>query len=82
MKFRAILILAVLFSGVISMSSCTKKYICHCDIKYSGTSGLPDSTFQEYDITDSKAAAKSKCENESYSHVDNGVHTDEHCYLY
>ncbi|MES2702510.1 MAG: hypothetical protein V4649_07720 [Bacteroidota bacterium] len=82
MKFRTILLLAVLFAAFLATSSCVKKYTCHCDITYSGAPGLPDSTFQEFDITDAKAAAKSKCEDETYEHEENGIKTKEECYLY
>jgi hypothetical protein len=64
------------------MNSCTKKYICHCDIKYSGAPGLPDSSAQEYDITDTKDGATSKCKAESGTFDNNGIHTTESCYLY
>ncbi len=66
------------------MSSCVKSYTCHCDIKYSRSPGLPDSTFQEYDIKDVKSSAKSKCEKESgvFDNPDLSIHTVETCYLY
>jgi hypothetical protein len=64
------------------MSSCVKKYTCHCDIKYSGYPGLPDSTVQEYEIKDTEAGAKDKCKSESFTHDENGIHTDENCFLF
>ncbi len=82
MKFRLSIILVMAFAGIISMSSCVKKYTCQCVVKYSGIPGLPDSTMQEYDITDSKSGADSKCKGESYSHDANGIHTQETCQLY
>ncbi len=82
MKLRPSLILAVVFAGLFSTTSCVKNYTCHCDIKYSGMPGLPDSTSVEYDIKDVKGAAKSKCENESGTFDNNGIHTVETCILY
>ncbi len=81
-KFRNVLLPALFFAGIIAMSSCTKNYTCHCDIKYSGTPGLPDSTSKEYSITDTKSQAKTKCQNESGTYDNNGIHTVENCYLY
>jgi hypothetical protein len=82
MKFRSFLLMVMVCAGVFSMSSCVKNYTCHCDIKYSGKPGLPDSTAKEYDIADTKSSAKSKCEAESGTYQNNGIHTDENCYLY
>lgn len=83
MKFRPFLLtLVLLVAGLVMLNSCTKKYICHCSIQYSGTPGLPDSTFQEYDIIDNKAGATAKCKAESKTADNNGIHTVENCYLY
>ncbi len=82
MNFRRLLFPALVFAGLLSVSSCVKSYTCHCDIKYSGYPGLPDSTFKEYDIKDTKSSAKSKCEAESATFDNNGIHTVETCYLY
>ncbi len=82
MKLRPVILLAAAFVCMMSYSSCVKKYICHCDIKYSGYPGLPDSTYKEFDVTDSKSNAKSTCEKESGSRTDNGVTSVENCYLY
>ena len=83
MRFRftvfAILALAVMF---VSMTSCVKKYTCQCVFKYSGYPGLPDSSVNEYDITDSKSGAKSKCAGESKTYDNNNIHTVETCTLY
>ena len=64
MKFRTTLLLSVAITGLIAMSSCTKNYTCHCNIKYSGYPGLPDSIVKEYSIIDTKSAAKNKCSAE------------------
>jgi hypothetical protein len=82
MKFRPLLLLALVFAGSVSMTSCVKSYTCHCNIKYSGSPGLPDSTSTEYTIKDTKSTAKSKCEKESGTYDNNGIHTVETCYLY
>ena len=82
MKISRLLFLALAVAGIITSTSCTKKYICHCNIKYSGAAGLPDSTTKEFDITDSKDKAKTKCEGESGTYNNNSVKTEETCYLY
>ena len=82
MKIRPSIILALAFVGMITYSSCKKKYICHCNIVYTGAPGLPDSTTKEFDITDSKSSAKSTCEKESGTHVNNYITSVETCYLY
>ncbi len=82
MKFRPSLLLVMVFAVFIAMSSCVKKYTCHCNIVYSGAPGLPDSTSQEYDITDSKSGAKSKCSAESGNYTNNSITTVETCYIY
>ncbi len=82
MKLRPSFYLVMSFAAVLAMSSCVKKYTCHCDIKYSGAPGLPDSTVKEYDITDSKTKADDKCKKESGTFDNNGIHTVESCYLY
>ena len=43
---------------------------------------MPDSASQEYDITDKKSSAESKCKAESGTFDNNGIHTVESCYLY
>lgn len=82
MRSRRLLLPALVLAGLLSVSSCVKSYTCHCDIKYSGYPGLPDSTFKEYDVKDTKSEAKKKCEAESFTGDKNGIHTVETCYLY
>ena len=82
MKFRSSILLIMALTGIVLMSSCVQKYSCHCVIKYTGAPGLPDSTMQEYEITDSKSGATSKCKSESYTHDANGIHTVETCVIY
>ncbi len=82
MKFRPSLLLALAFTAMVCMSSCTRNYICHCVISYSGQPGLPDTLVQEYNIEDTKANAKSKCTANSSTATNNGINTIENCYLY
>ena len=82
MKLRQSILMALAVAGIITSSSCVKKYICHCNINYSGVPGLPDSTTKEFDISDTKSKAKSKCEAESGTYNNNSIKTVETCYLY
>ena len=82
MKGRFIPGLALAFFLTVSTSSCVRDYICHCEVKYSGYPGLPDSTYREYPITDKKDAAKSACEAASDSFDLNGIKTVETCHLF
>jgi len=82
MKLRPSLLLAVSFILMVGMSSCVRNYICHCTIKYSGQPGLPDSVIQEYNIKDTKSKAKTECAANSATYDNNGIHTEENCYLY
>lgn len=82
MKLRPVILLAAAFICMVSYSSCVKKYICHCDITSTGYPGLPDSTTREFDVTDTKSSAKSTCEKESGTRVNNFITTKENCYLY
>ena len=82
MKIRPSILLALSFVGIITYSSCTKKYICHCNIVYTGAPGLPDSTSKEFDVTDTKSKAKSTCEKESGTYNNNSIKSVETCYLY
>ncbi len=82
MKFRLPILVTLAFAGILTSSSCVKKYICHCNIRYSGAPGIPDSTTKEFDITDSKSKADSKCKAESKTSTKNYITTVEDCYLY
>lgn len=82
MKLRPAILIATAFFCMISYSSCVKKYICHCDLSYSGYPGLPDSTYKEFDVTNTKSTAKSTCEKESGTYQNGQVTTVEKCYLY
>ena len=82
MKLSATILSTLAIAVVISISSCTKSYTCHCDIVYSGSPGLPDTSVQEYFIHDTKTGAKAKCDAESEKHSNNGISSVETCYLY
>ena len=84
---RLSLLLPLAFIALCSASSCTKNYTCHCDIKYTGVPGLPDSTSKEFSIVDTKSGAKSKCTGQSGNYTNKDTYTDpiyttETCYLY
>ena len=82
MKFRSTIVLASVFIVLLSSTSCTKKYTCHCDFTFSGAPGLPDSNFVEFDITDTKSKAETICKGESKTFEKNKIKTVETCYLY
>ena len=82
MKLRPTILLAIAFISMMSYTSCVKKYICRCDIKYSGYPGLPPNNSKEFEIKDLKGTAKTTCEAESDSTVNNGIKSVETCYLY
>jgi hypothetical protein len=81
MSFKNTLLLGLAVLTV-SCSSCVRDYTCRCKIKYSGSPGLPDSTFREYTVRDTKDKAKSICEGNSAHTEQNGIKTDEDCTLY
>ena len=82
MKFTAAITLTLAIAGIISMTSCNKKYTCHCNIVYSGTPGLPDSSSTEYTIEDNKGGATSKCSAQSGTYTNNNITSVENCYIY
>lgn len=82
MKLRSSLLLIFALLGVLSLNSCVKKYTCECSIVYSGAPGLPDSTTNSYEITDTKSNAESLCSEESFEHEENGIKVVEKCKLY
>jgi len=87
MKLRLSLIFCMTIAVLFAMSSCTKSYTCHCNFAYSGSPGLPDSNFKEYNIVDSRKNAVSKCsaESKTYSNKDSygvTINAVETCYLY
>ena len=82
MKLRPTILLATAFISMMSYTSCVKKYICRCDIKYSGYPGLPPNNSKEFEIQNTKSNAKTTCEKESDSTVYNNIKAIETCYLY
>jgi hypothetical protein len=81
MSLRSTLLLSAAILAI-TCSSCVRDYTCHCDIKYSGQAGLPDSISREYPIRDKKDNAKSLCEQNSAHTESNGIKTDENCFLF
>jgi len=85
MKFRTTILLVLAIAGSALMTSCTKSYTCQCSIVYTGgTAGLPDSSEQVYNITNTASGAKSACSGNSFTHTDaaSGIVTTETCVLY
>jgi len=82
MKFSRSLLFALFILSVLSYTSCIKKYTCVCKIKYTGTPGLPDSSIKEFEITDSKSKAKTKCSNESGNYTYKNINTVANCDIY
>ena len=73
----------ILIAFVITISSCTKEYICQCVVKYSGNPpALPDSSVFEFAIKDKKKEAAKKCEANSVSLTQDNITMDEKCQLY
>jgi len=75
-------IIAIGAIASLSQSSCTRKYVCHCDIKYNGAPGMPKNVVREYDIQDTKDNAKSACEGETKAFNNNNINSLDSCYLY
>lgn len=81
MKLRPGLLMALIFITVFGLTSCTRDFICECEIAYSGKPGLPDTLVNQYDITDTKANAEKLCEENSSVSEEDGVITVETCKL-
>ena len=67
---------------LIAATSCTREYICQCQMVYSGAPGLPVGEVREYPITDSEKNAESKCRASSRIYDVDGIHTEENCDLF
>jgi hypothetical protein len=66
-----------------TVSSCTREFVCQCEVKYSGTEpGLPEVSYNEYIVKDSKESAAKKCAANSTVVTTNGVTLTETCKLY
>jgi hypothetical protein len=82
MKIRGSVLLMLAVVSVLAMVSCTKKYTCQCQLKYTGAPGMPDSVVNEYEIYDTKTKATDLCKKESYEKEENGIKITETCKLY
>lgn len=82
MKLRSGLLTGFALLLIVGASSCTKDFICQCEIAYSGRPGLPDTLYNEYKLTDTKKGAQKICEAGSSESVDEGIKTVETCKLY
>ncbi len=82
MMIRSGLLLFAAFFAVAIMSSCTREYICQCEISYTGKPGLPDTVINSYNIEDTKKNAESLCEQNSSESEKDGIKTVERCYLF
>lgn len=82
MKVFHTLFFAIALIVLAGASSCTKEYTCQCTISYSGISGLPDTTVNEYPITDTKNKAKEACQAKSATYEKDNVKTVESCMLF
>lgn len=76
----AIYVLAL--ATLLFSTSCTREYICQCEIVYSGKPGLPEPRINEYSIRDTRDNAQKICEENSYSQEEGGIKTEETCLLY
>ena len=82
MKVWGSILAVITFCVVFLMSSCTKTYICHCDVTYNSSPGVPDTTYKEFNITDTKGNAQSICNKQTNTYNQNNIYTIENCYLY
>jgi hypothetical protein len=83
MKLRSGLLVGIAFIFIFCTSSCTREYICQCEIAYSGRPGLPDTLINEYKLTNTQKKAQQICEEGSGEHEsEEGITTIETCKLY
>ncbi|MEZ5015843.1 MAG: hypothetical protein R2800_02245 [Flavipsychrobacter sp.] len=82
MMLRSGLFIVAALFAMAFMSSCTREYICECEISYSGKPGLPDTSLNRYTIEDTKKNAESLCKENSSESVKDGIKTVENCYLF
>lgn len=75
-------ILGLVVTALLFSTSCTREYVCQCEIVYSGKPGLPDPRVNEYDIRDTRENAQRICEQNSYVNEVEGIKTEETCLLY
>ena len=82
MKLRPGLLIALVFVSATVLSSCSREYICVCEVAYSGKPGLPDTAYNEYKLRNTQNKAKQECENNSSEKEDDGIKMVETCALY
>jgi len=68
--------------GIVLLFSCTKTYTCHCLLTHTSAPGLPDTTYNEFNITDTKGNAQNLCRQKSGVFYNNWIYTIDSCYLY
>ncbi|MCB0700999.1 MAG: hypothetical protein H6551_10945 [Chitinophagales bacterium] len=82
MKLRPVLFSVAAFLLLTSLASCTRDFICECEIVYTGRPNLPDTTINSYSITDTKKNAQKLCEENSTEFEEMGIKSVETCELY
>lgn len=82
MKLRPGLLTGLVLILIIGTTSCTRDFICECEIAYTGQPGLPDTLINEYKLTNTKKEAKRVCEEGSSETKEDGITTIETCKLY
>lgn len=82
MKLRSGLLAGFIFICILGTTSCTKDFICQCEVAYSGQPGLPDTLINEYKLTNTKKKAQQICEEGSSENTEGGITTVETCKLY
>lgn len=82
MKLRSGLLTGLVLLLIVGASSCTKDFICQCEIAYSGAPNLPDTLVNEYKLTNTQKKAQQICEEGSSESESEGIKTVETCKLY
>lgn len=82
MKLSTRLFTGLALMTILITTSCTRDFICQCEIAYSGRPGLPDTLINEYKLTDTEKKAKKICEEGSTSSEEEGITTVETCKLF
>jgi hypothetical protein len=68
---------------VVAASSCTREFVCQCEVTYTGSDpGLPGKSYNSYIVKDTKANAAKKCEANSTTVTTGNVTLSESCKLY
>lgn len=80
---KSLLFIVLIFLTTLTITSCTRVYICQCVVKYTGNPpGLPDTAVHEFNIRDTKKGAKSACEANSTTVTQDNITMTEKCQLY